>query len=117
MLGTALLCDKDKLLLDTRARLLKSVGIESTITISVAEIELTLSETRFGLVVLGALLTDDEVNKVVSIIRIRWPEAKILIFYRLDLIREEISGCSYMEAPGPPRDFIAKAIEMLESTR
>ena len=70
MLGTALLCDKDKLLLDTRARLLKSVGIESTITISVAEIQLTLSETRFGLVVLGALLTDDEVNKVVCFNRI-----------------------------------------------
>jgi hypothetical protein len=112
MIGNALLCG-DKLLLDTRARLLQSAGIGSVITMSVAEIELIPSHMRFGLVVLGQLLTNDEVDGVVPIVRRRWPSAKILIFHMSDEEREEIPGCTYMRPVGAPSDFITRAVQMV----
>ena len=113
MLGTALLCGKNKLLLDTRAGLLKTADIDSTIAMSVAEIRLIPSQVSFGLVVLGSSLTDDEISEVVPIVRRRWPDTKILIFNMLDQVREELQGCFYITTLEAPWEFIAKATELL----
>jgi hypothetical protein len=116
MLGNALLCGKDSLLLDTRARLLKSAGIGSTITMSVAEIESIPCLMNFDLAVLGQLLTNDEVNEAVRLVRRRWPNAKILIFHMSDEEREEMPECAYIRPLGAPSDFITRAVQMLTAS-
>jgi hypothetical protein len=90
MLGTALLCSKNQLLLETRARLLNIAEIDSTVTSSIQEFELLQSQRDFGLVVLGQTLTNEEIELAVPIVRRRWPKAKILIFHMMDQRREDI---------------------------
>ena len=113
MLGTALLCGKNEILLDTRARLLKSVDIDSVRTQSVNEFEQVSPHIHFGLVVLAQSLTNEEVEVAVTIVRRRWPDAKFLIFHRVDQLREDIPGCAYLTTLGPPAEFITKAVELL----
>jgi hypothetical protein len=111
-----LLCSKDELLLGTRARLLKSAGIDSVCAVSVSEFEQIPSHINFGLVVLGQSLTNEEVQVAVPIVRRRWPNAKILIFHMADQLREDIKGCAYLTTLGSPTEFISKTLQMLTET-
>jgi hypothetical protein len=115
MLGNALLCGKDKRLLDTRIRLLESVQIESSFVLSVGELEQIPAAVDFGLVVFGQLLTMKELEQAVPTVRRRWPDPKVLIFHFSDEPPQNtFADCEYLIALVPPQIFITKAKDLLE---
>jgi hypothetical protein len=116
MLGYALLCGKDKHLLDTRARLLQFVQVESVVALAVGELEGIPSQLAFGLAVLGQLLTRSELEEAISIVRRRWPAAKILIFHlAADAPGRPLADCEYLTTLESPQVFLEKAKRLLEA--